>query len=83
MTSRHYSNDAKEADILDRCGLPLNGIKLGVFNIAIYEIIVRCSFKANTLSSSLFFYSKNNLLKCYIYRGYSNVFVEYGFYFIE
>ena len=24
MTSRHYSNDAKEADILERCGLPLN-----------------------------------------------------------
>ena len=46
MTSRHYSNDAKEAGILDRCGLPLNGIKLGVFNIAIYEIIVRCSLKS-------------------------------------
>ena len=25
VTSRHLSNDAKEADILDRCGLPLNG----------------------------------------------------------
>ena len=25
VTSRNYSNDAKEADILDRCGLPLNG----------------------------------------------------------
>ena len=23
--SRHYSNDAKEADILGRLGLPLNG----------------------------------------------------------
>ena len=29
ITSRHYSKDAKEADILDRCGLPLNGVKLG------------------------------------------------------
>ena len=26
----------KEAAILDRCGLHLNGVKLGVFNIAIY-----------------------------------------------
>ena len=25
VTSRHYSNDAKEADILDRRGWPLNG----------------------------------------------------------
>ena len=25
VTSMHYSNDAKEADILDRCVLPLNG----------------------------------------------------------
>ena len=25
VTSRHCSNDTKEADILDRCGLPLNG----------------------------------------------------------
>ena len=28
VTSRHCSNDTKEADILDRCGLPLNGVKL-------------------------------------------------------
>ena len=25
VTSRHYSNDAKEADILDCCGLPSKG----------------------------------------------------------
>ena len=25
VTSGHYSNNAKEADILDRCGLTLNG----------------------------------------------------------
>ena len=41
VTSRHCSNDRKEANILDRCGLPLKwggggGGKLGVFNTAIY-----------------------------------------------
>ena len=35
----------KEGDILDRCGLPLNGFKLRVFNIVIYGKIIRCSFK--------------------------------------
>ena len=29
VTSRHCSNDTKEADILIRYGLPLNGVKLG------------------------------------------------------
>ena len=52
VTSRHCSNDRKEANILDRCGLPLNwgmgggGGKLGVFNTAIYGKIVHCSFKS-------------------------------------
>ena len=46
MTSRHCANDAKEVDMLGRCGLPLNGGKMGVFNIAIYGKIVRCSFKS-------------------------------------
>ena len=48
VTSRHCSNDRKEANILDRCGLPLNwgGINLGVFNTAIYGKIVQCSFKS-------------------------------------
>ena len=48
MTSRHSSNDTKEADILIRCKLSLNGGggKLGVFNTAIYGKIVRCSFKS-------------------------------------
>ena len=34
VTSRHCSNDTKEAHILDRCGLPLNGggVNLGAFN---------------------------------------------------
>ena len=36
MPWRHYSNDAKEADILYLCGLPVNGVKLGVFHTAIY-----------------------------------------------
>ena len=27
--SRHCSNDTKEADILDRCELSVNGVKLG------------------------------------------------------
>ena len=27
VTSRHYSNGTKEADNLDRCGLPLSGGK--------------------------------------------------------
>ena len=35
--SRNYSNDAKEAESLDCCGLPLNwGLTLGMFNTAIY-----------------------------------------------
>ena len=43
-TSRHCSNDTKEADNLDCCGL----LNLGVFifNTAIYGKIVRCSFKS-------------------------------------
>ena len=43
VTSRHCSNDRKEANILDRCGLPLNwegggggGLNLGVCNTTIY-----------------------------------------------
>ena len=36
MTSRHKSNDAKEVDILDRCGLPLNG----GFNLGCYGKVV-------------------------------------------
>ena len=41
VTSRHCSNDRKEANILDRCGLPLNWV-----NTAIYGKIVQCSFKS-------------------------------------
>ena len=37
VISRHCSNDTKEADVLDRCGLPLNGgLNFGMFNTAIY-----------------------------------------------
>ena len=37
VTSRHYSYDAKEADILDRCGLPfVLGLNLGMFITTIY-----------------------------------------------
>ena len=46
MTSRHFSNDAKEVVILDLCGLPLNGNTLGAFNIVIDGKIVWCSFKS-------------------------------------
>ena len=46
----HCSNDTKEADILDRLGLPLKGVKLGGGGItAICGKIVRCSL--NLLSS--------------------------------
>ena len=46
VTSMHCSNNTKEVDILDRCGLPLMWVKLRVFNTAIYENIVRCFFKS-------------------------------------
>ena len=47
MTLIHYSNDAKEANILDRCESPLNGgFNLGVFNTAIHGKIVQGSFKS-------------------------------------
>ena len=46
MTSRNHSNDAKEADILDRCELTLNGGggKLGVFQHC--DIWKNTSFKS-------------------------------------
>ena len=38
VTSRHCSNDAKEADILGRFGLPLNGAKtLGCLTLRYME----------------------------------------------
>ena len=36
MTSRHYLNDTKEADILNRVDCLSMGVKLWVFNTAIY-----------------------------------------------
>ena len=44
ITSRHCSSDTKEVDILDRFRLPLNGVKLRMFNTEIYGKIVRCLF---------------------------------------
>ena len=41
-TERHCSNDTKEADILDRCELPLKGVK----STAINGKIVRYSLKS-------------------------------------
>ena len=46
VTLRHCSNDTKASDILDRCGLHLKGLNLGMFNTAIYGKRVRCSFKS-------------------------------------
>ena len=48
LTSRHYPNDAKEADILDLCGLTLNGGQ--TWGVLHYESLgymenIRCSFK--------------------------------------
>ena len=46
MTSRHYSSDAEEANILIVVHCFKIGVKLGVFNIAIYGKTVRCSFNS-------------------------------------
>ena len=46
MTSRHYSGDAKEVNILIVVHCFKIGIKLGVFNIAIYGKTVRCSLNS-------------------------------------
>ena len=47
MTSRHYSSDAKEVNILIVVGCFLKlGLNFGVFNIAIYGKTVRCSFNS-------------------------------------
>ena len=46
MTLRHYSSDAKEVNILIVVDCFKIGVKLGVFNIAIYGITVRCFFNS-------------------------------------
>ena len=46
MTSRHYSSDAKEVNILMVVDCFKIGGILGVFNIAIYGKTVRCSFNS-------------------------------------
>ena len=50
MTSRHYSSDAKEVNILIVVDCTYDcfkiGVKLGVFNIAIYGKTIRCSFNS-------------------------------------
>ena len=46
MTSRHYSSDAKEVNILIVVHCFKIGVKLGVFNIVIYGKTVRCSFNS-------------------------------------
>ena len=43
MTSRHYSSDAKEVSIVIVVDFFKIGVKLGVFNIAIYGKTIRCS----------------------------------------
>ena len=46
MTSRHYSSDTKEVSILIVVDCFKSGVKLGVFNIAIYGKTVRRSFNS-------------------------------------
>ena len=46
MTSRHYPSDAKEVNILIVVDCFKIGVRLEVFNIAIYGKAVRCSFNS-------------------------------------
>ena len=46
MTSRDYSSDAKEVNILIVVDCLKIGVKLGVFTIAAYGKTVRCSFNS-------------------------------------
>ena len=46
MTSRDYSSDAKEVNILIVVDCLKSGLNLGVFNIAIYGKTVRCCFNS-------------------------------------
>ena len=57
MTSRHCSNDAKEGDILNSFGLPLNGgYSWECLTLRYMEKIVLCSFK-----------SFEQCIYCYVY----------------
>ena len=46
MTSRHYSSDAKEVNILIVVHCFKIGLNLAVSNVAIYGKTVRCSFNS-------------------------------------
>ena len=47
------------------CGMVWNFVPYHIPNHHTIPYFTVCPFKASTLSSSLIFYSKNNLLKCY------------------
>ena len=46
MTSRHYSSDANEVNIIIVVDCFKIGVKLGMFNIAINGKTVRCTFNS-------------------------------------